>query len=384
MHRGKGSLRSWLAVSLVTTAVGCGGAEAPAAAGPGGPGGRGPTSFPVEVQPVRSQKVEYTVNAVGSVEAFEQIEVTSRVAGAVERVRFVEGQSVRKGDVLVEIEPERYRLTVQSAQANYEKAQASLNEAQAGLRRREQASANNPGLIPAEEVETWRTRTRTAAAQVAEARAALEQAKLSLRDAFVSAPAGGIIQTRTVQTGQYVQPGTVLATLVRRDPLLIRFQVPEQESARIRRGMTVRFTVTEAASDLTARITHVAESASTSSRMVVVTATVDDPRRGSLKPGAFARVTIPIGTATAAPVVPQTAIRPSEKGFLAFVVENETAKERVLQLGMRTPAGDVEVRSGLSPGELLVVRGAEALQDGAAVKVTRSEEPMTIRPLTTP
>jgi multidrug efflux system membrane fusion protein len=76
-----------------------------------------------------------------------------------------------------------------------------------------------------------------------------------------------------------------------------------------------------------------------------------------------------VGTARRAPVIPQTAVRPSERGFLAYVVEDGTARERVLQLGLRTAGGDVEVRSGLAAGERVVVRGAEALRDGVKVRV---------------
>jgi multidrug efflux pump subunit AcrA (membrane-fusion protein) len=68
-------------------------------------------------------------------------------------------------------------------------------------------------------------------------------------------------------------------------------------------------------------------------------------------------------------VIPQTAIRPTDRGFLAFVVEDEVARERVLELGLRTADGRVEVRSGLAAGESLVVRGAEALRDGAKVAI---------------
>ena len=68
-------------------------------------------------------------------------------------------------------------------------------------------------------------------------------------------------------------------------------------------------------------------------------------------------------------MIPQTAVRPSERGFLAFVVEDGKAVERVLTLGLRTAGGLVEVRSGLAAGESLVVRGAEALRAGAAVRV---------------
>ena len=84
-------------------------------------------------------------------------------------------------------------------------------------------------------------------------------------------------------------------------------------------------------------------------------------------------MSVPIGSSTDAPVIPQTAVRPSERGFLAFVVSGAKASERVLELGLRTPDGLVEVRHGLAPGESLVVRGAEALHDGAKVRVVGSQ-----------
>ena len=334
-------------------------------------GGGGPMAFPVEVKPVESRDVEYTVTAVGSLEAFEQVEVTSRVTGAVERVLFTEGQAVGAGQQLVEIEPERYRLAVAAAQATLSKQQASRAEAEAGYSRRVAVSQKSPGLIRGEEVETWRTKVQTAAAEVSQAQAALAQAQLNLRDAFVRAPVSGIIQTRTVRTGQYVQPGAVIATLVRRDPLLLRFQIPEQDATPVHPGMTAYFAVAEGKTENPARITHVAAAASQTSRMVEVTANVANPNRAELRPGAFARVRIPIGAKRGTPVVPQTAIRPSERGFLAYVVKDDVVEQRILQLGMRTSDGQVEVKQGLSPGESLVVRGAEALRDGAKVKVAK-------------
>ncbi len=179
-----------------------------------------------------------------------------------------------------------------------------------------------------------------------------------------------MIQTRNIQTGQYVQPGAALATLVRREPLLLRFQVPEQDAARIRPGMRGRFVVRDSAKQYSALLTHVAASADSTSRMVAVTAQVDDPARSSLRPGSFAQVTVPVGSTVEAPVIPQIAVRPSERGFLAFVVEGDVAREREVQLGLATDDGRVEVKSGVKRGEKLVVRGAEALRDGAKVRVT--------------
>jgi len=356
-------------IVLLTPLFGCS-KQADGDGGQGGAGKQPSLQFPVEVEPVHVAPVEYTVSAVGSVEAFERVEVTSRVAGAVESVRFSEGQFVRRGERLVEIDPQRFRLAVSAAEATLQKQRAALSEAQISLARRESVNAKSPGLIRGEEVEIWRTRAQTAAAEVAQAETALEQARLNLNDAFVAAPVSGVIQTRIVQTGQYVPVGTMLATLVRRDPLLLRFQLPEQDSVRVRPGMRSTFHVSEDPYAYSAVITHVAESASTDSRMVAVTAHVNDAKRNALKAGSFARVTIPIGGTASAPVIPQTAIRPSERGFLAFVVENGEAKERILTLGMRTAEGRVEVRAGLRPGEQLVVRGAEALKNGSKVKVS--------------
>lgn len=351
---------------LVIALFGC--SKKDEGAGPPG-GGKGKMAFPVELAPVPGERVEYSVSAVGSVDAYERVQVTARVSGVIEHVRFAEGDVVKKGQVLVEIDPARFNLAVRSAKATLERAQASAAEAQQNLDRREKAGADGAGVFSKEDVDGWRTRARTGAAQVAEARAALDEANLNLRDAYVRAPIEGKMQTRTVQTGQFVQPGTVLGTVLRRDPLLLRFPVPEADAPRLSAGMNVLFKVTGIEHDFTAKITLVADAADPATRMVPIVAEVADEKKDSLRPGAFADVTVRVGATENAPVIPQTAIRPSEKGFLAFVVENNVAHERVLALGMRTADGRVEVRKGLKPGEMLVVRGAEPLRDGTTVRV---------------
>jgi membrane fusion protein, multidrug efflux system len=304
----------------------------------------------------------------------------------VERIRFAEGNVAGANQVLVEIEPQRYRLAVESARAALEKAKAGLADAQAGLERREKAVVGTPGLIPGEEIETWRTRLRTAEAEVAERQAAFAEASLNLHDAYVRTPVAGTIESRKVETGQFVQPGAVLATLVRRDPLLLRFSVPSGEASELRPGMVARFK-TQAAEGQpgSARITYVAQGADPNTRMVAVTAHValepkaskgrKEPQATPFRPGAFAQVTVPVGGTRESPVLPQTAVRPTERGFVAFIVEKGLARERVLTLGLRTPEGDIEVKGGVRPGEQVVIRGAEALRDGAAVNVQSSKDP---------
>ena len=349
---------------------GGGGNETALPGGPGGAGRGGPPSMPVETAVVATREVEFTITAVGSVEAFEVVQVTARVPGAVEVVRFREGTRVREGEALVEIEPERYRLAAAEARAALEKARAALAEAESGLGRRRGANEKTAGLISGEEVEAWQTRVLTARAEVAAREAALQQAERNAGDAVARAPFAGVVQTRDVQTGRYVQPGTLLATLVRRDPLLLRFQVTEPDAARLATGQSVRFAVQSGGGERRARVVYVAESADAASRMVAVTAEVQLPD-GDLRPGTFAEVTVPVERSRAAIVVPQTAVRPSERGFLAYVVQGGKARERVLTLGMRTLDGLVEVRQGLAVADSLVVRGAEALREGQAVRAGR-------------
>jgi len=333
---------------------------------------RAKITFPVEAAGVELKSLVYSVAAVGSIEAFEKVQVTARVSGVVDRVLFSEGNFAKLDQVLVEIETERYRLAVEAAQASYEKAEAALADAEAGLKRREAAIKQTPGLIPGEEVETWRTKVQLAKSDVAQAKAALNQASLNLHDAYVRAPFSGIIQTRTVQTGLYVQTGMVLATLVRRDPLLLRFKVPERDAAQMHPGLTAVFKVRDNELEYSSKIVHVAASADEVTRMVEITAEIIDTKDGSLRPGAFAEITVPVSSARSVPVIPQTAVRPSERGFIAFVVENDTAQERILTLGMRTADGQVEVLSGLNVGEILVIRGGEALRNGVPVKISQA------------
>ena len=358
-----------VAAAALTVIVLAGACKKKADAPAGRAGGRGRMQFPVDVQKVEVRSLVYTVTAVGSVDAFEKVQVTARVSGAVDRVRFAEGEFAQAGQVLVEIETERYRLALESAQAALEKAEASKADAEAGLKRRVAVIAQNPGLIPGEEVETWRTKVLTAASEVAQTRSSLNTAKLNLSDAFVKAPISGIIQTRTVQTGQYIQTGTVLATLVRRDPLLLRFRVPERDAARIKPGQKAVFRVREDSREFTAKVVHVAETADDTSRLVDITANIDDTSDKSLRPGSFAEISVPVASPGQAPVIPVGSVRPSERGFIAYVVEADKAVERILTLGMRSADGQVEVLSGLTGGETLVVRGNEALSNGVSVRI---------------
>jgi multidrug efflux system membrane fusion protein len=348
------------------------GESRPTAQGRGPRGAGAAVAFAVDVMPVVAKTVDYIVQAPGTLEAFERIQVTARVSGVVDKVNFSEGQDVKKGDVLAVIDSERFQLAVNSAKAGLEKVQASQKDTEAMVARREGASADHPGLIPGEELATYQTKTLTAKADTAVANESLKVAQLNLRDAFVRAPIDGVIQTRTVETGQYVNTGYLMATLLRADPLLLRFQVEPDYAPRLKPGMPVSFTLRETQGDFKAKITLVAAAADAATHTVAVTAQVDsDNKKYWLRPGSFCSVSIDVGAKREAPVIPRLATRATDHGYIVYVVQNDVAAEKVVTLGMNTKDGWVEVRSGLTAGELLVVRGVESLTNGAKVNASK-------------
>jgi membrane fusion protein, multidrug efflux system len=338
-----------------------------------GGGGEGGIAFAVDLLQVEKKKIDYIVTAPGTIDAFEHVQVTARVAGAVDRVALREGQDVKKGDVLVTIDGERFRLSVNSAKAQLDKANAAQKDVEAQVARREGASEKNPGLIMGEELETFRTKVLTAKADTAIAAEAVKVAELNLRDSAVRAPIDGIIQTRTVETGQYVQTGYVMATLLQNDPMLLRFQVEPSEAVRLKPNMAVDFTMRETQRAFNAKISLVAGAADPTTHMVGVTAQVNagEGRGYWLRPGSFCDVSMDVGASRDAAVIPRTATRATDHGYVVYVAEGETAKEIPVTLGMNSKDGWVEIRSGLSGGEWLVVRGAEALTTGSKIRGTR-------------
>ncbi len=339
-------------------------------AGRGGAGGR-KLEYPVETAPLAMRHVQYTISAPGSLDAFQQVQITARVAGAVDKVSFTEGQAVTAGDTLVSIEADRYQVAVDQAGAQLQKSKANEKQAEDQLKRRQGAVKDHPGLIAGEEIATYQTTVATAQADVAASNEAVRVAQLNLRDSSVHAPIAGVVQTRTVQVGQYLQPGAVLATILQRDPLLLRFQVGEADAPRLKNGMKANVTLRESQHSYVASIDLVAGAADPTTRLVPVTATLDTTdHQYWLRPGAFCEVTVPIGDARDAIVVPVISVQPTENGNVVWVVENNVARSKQVQVGMYTQDGAVEVTKGLAVGEQLVVRGLDALVDGAPVKVS--------------
>jgi multidrug efflux system membrane fusion protein len=228
----------------------------------------------------------------------------------------------------------------------------------------------------------------TAQADIASAKEALAIAQLDLVESSVTSPIKGVVQSRTVQQGEYLQPGAVLATLLQRFPMLVRAEVSETDAPRLQAGMTASVTLRESKYTFTAKLTLIAGAADQTTRMVPITgqfdATETSEHIGRLRPGASCQVNIPVGTAHDAIIVPSLAIAPTETGNVVFILDPKTSTvhQVAIETGMHTSDGGIELTRGVNAGQTMVVRGIEPLSEGAPVKVnsTLSEQQALVPP----
>jgi multidrug efflux system membrane fusion protein len=341
---------------------------AAAACGPtqGAPAKKGPGGLRVRAVPVVQQDVVYEIRAVGSLSADEVVQVTAEVEGPVRDVTFNEGVRVSPETLLARIDPERYRLEAQRAEASLRKAESERARAQAELTRREMLAKDQ--LVSVEELNRARGDLEGTTGEAEAAKAARDMARENQRRSEVRASRSGVVNTKTIETGQFVKEGQVLATIVDASRLRLRFTVSEGESLRAKVGQEVGFVVKPLGSrTFKAKIYHVGAMADPQTRQVEVLAWVSNA--GELKPGFYAEVELSSEMHKGALVVPRAAVQPSEKGFVAYVVEDGKARLRTVERGLETDGGLVEIVSGLKVGDNVVTEGSDRLADGIAVQL---------------
>jgi len=340
-------------------------------------GGPAPASAPassgrvlrVATERAGVRDVTYSLAAVGSLEAQEEVRIVAGVEGVVTAVRFREGDAVTTGTVLALIDPDRFRVEAERAKANLDRTEAQHAQSLSDLRRREELLKHVPPLVSDEEVERARQEAERLRASVAEARAELELAEIDQKRSIVRPLVAGTINSKSVVTGQHVEAKDVLATLVNTAALNVRFKVSEQESVHLQDGMEVHFTTaSRPGRDFTAKVFHVSSSADPATRMVESLARVSNAT-GELKPGFFAEVRADVENRKNVVVIPDRAVLSTDRGFVVFEVLNGKAVERRVGLGLRTKEGTVEIASGLQPNAEIVTDGGDILRDGVDVQV---------------
>lgn len=334
-------------------------APAPAAQSAGGASGR-PTA--VEVAPVTVRASVTTTDAVGTILSNESVQLRPEVDGRVDELRFDEGQDVRLGNVLVELDRSIER-------AQLAQAQAALRLAEANFQRARDLQRSNAGTQRAlDEAEAGRLN----------ARAELDLAEARLEKRVIRAPFDGRVGLRRISPGAFVTAGTVIVNLEQIDPLKVDFRIPEVFISVVRPGQTIAVTVDALGQRAFAGVISAIDPlVDEGGRAIVIRATVENDE-GLLRPGLFARVRLNLQERNDAVFVPETALLPQgDKQFVFRVVDEAGTKKAArveVTLGRRE-LGEVEIRSGLEPGDVIVGAGAAKLREGGVIQAIEREAP---------
>jgi membrane fusion protein (multidrug efflux system) len=369
-----------LAIGLAILGSGCGGDDQAAAgqgqgtsaqsksagnpAGASGANGRGGPpagpATPVAVAIAARGPIASYYSATATLEAEKQAQILARVSGVVTSIQREEGDRVRAGEQLLEIEDDEYRLRKEQTAAVLATQRARHDRLQGMWQE---------NLVSAEEYDAIKSDLETAGAEAA-------LAELNLSYTRVTAPFTGKVVRRVVDVGQNVSPGTPLFDLADFDPLLARVHVPSKEFRSLRPDQVVRLGLDSDQRRLEGRITLISPVIDPQSGTIKVTVEIPEYPEGT-RPGDFAEVNIVTEVRDHALLVPKIALVTDKSEQVVYVVSaDSTAVRRVVEVGFQDE-DNAEIRSGVEAGESVVVRGQRSLKPGARVKILEDTLPGT-------
>ena len=308
-------------------------------------------AIPVEVVKAANRPIAASYTGTAALEPLAESQVVAKTSGVALAVLVQEGQQVKAGQPLVRLDPDRARLAVAQAEAQ-------LRKLENNYRRAQQLVAQQ--LISAGEVDQMRY-------DLENARAQYNMATLELSYTTVTAPIAGVVASRSIKPGNFVQINSPIFRIVDSQRLEATLNVPEREIAKLRPGQQVRL-VADAlpGREFTGSVDRVAPVVDTGTGTFRVVATFAGD--GELQPGMFTRLGINYDQRADALVVPRTALLEDGGEPAVYVVRDGKAARSALKLGY-DEAGWVEVREGLQAGDAVVVAGKAALREGSEVQV---------------
>jgi len=335
-----------------------------------------PPAVPVTVMEATLRQVPITFEAVGRTEGSREVQIRARVTGILERQLYTEGDSVKAGATLFQIERAPFEIELQQARGAL--AQELAREELARQEFERLKGLADRRAISQKEADQAASGARQSSAAVQVARARVRQAELNLSYTTVSAPIGGITGRAQQSIGSLVSPNNdsaVLTTLTRGDPLWVRFSLSEEEYARLRRGEGKQSEVRIELADgspypESAKLNFAGSTVDAATGTVQMRAEVANPKL-ALLPGQFVRVRVVTGTQQAI-VVPQSAVMQNEGGrFVWLAAADGRAVQRAIRAG--TWVGrDWVVLEGLKPGDQVIIDNLVRLRPGALVAAKKA------------
>ena len=338
-----------------------------------------PPAVAASVATVEPRETTPSEEFSGRLEAVERVEIRSRVAGAVQEIRFREGALVKQGDLLVVIDPSLYAAEVDRAQAQVASARARLTLTKADFDRGQQLSTSS---ITQRELDTRVNAYREAEAALKTAEAALKTAELNLGYTEIRAPVSGRIGKVEITVGNLIAAGPsspLLTTLVSINPIYASFNAGEQVVTRALKTLAdekmpgaidripVQMTLLSDSKPVKGKMQFIDNQVDPSSGTVRVRAVFDNAD-GRLMPGQFARLTMGQPKPEPALLVSERAVGTDQnKKFVMVVDAKNQAEYREVTLGASVDGLRV-VSSGLQPGERIVVNGLQRVRPGVTIK----------------
>ena len=373
MSRGK-----WIGLFVVVAVAGViawrvlGGSAGEHRGGRGAGPGQEEAPIPVTAVAAASRDVPVFLTALGTVQALNTVTVSAQVSGQLRAVHFQEGQEVKKGDLIAEIDPRTYQAALDQAIGLKRQHEAQLAASRSTLKRYDELIEKK--FVSAQDLENQRQTVRQQEAVIASDDAAISNARTQLGFTRIVAPIDGLAGIRQVDVGNLVQAnGTGIVVLTQTRPLNVMFNLPQQDMAKVRDADATPLKVLALSRTDT---TPIAEGTLTVIDNTIDTTTAtfklksefaNDDRK--LWPGEFVNVRLQVKTVQGGIVVPATGIQQGPDGEYAWVVQgDDTVKMQKVVGAGSVDGGGVLIGEGLAVGDRVVTEGQFRLKTGAKVK----------------
>jgi membrane fusion protein, multidrug efflux system len=319
-------------------------------------------------QTVSAAKVETktwapSISALGTARAANGVELAFETAGIVKEIKFKANQNVRVGEVLVQLDDTVERADLTDVQANVKTAESNFERAKTLSSRGYGTEANFD----------------QASALLAAARSRLARLQATIEQKALKAPFSGVIGISRIDVGQYLQPGTVIASFQDLSSMKVDFTVPEQSAGEIKLGQEVRLGVNPNDLPFKGKVIGKDPQVDPKTRLVSVQALIEDNKDQAILPGQFLHVDVVLPAEPNVITVPQTAVVTSLYGDYVYTIEQEEKAGQQVQVTKqvfvksgRRRGGALEVLSGLTVGQQVVASGQNKLQAGSTVKIDNS------------
>lgn len=343
-------------------------------------------AMPVRVVKAERRALAVHLKAIGTAIPLNTVTVRSRVDGLLLKVLFEEGQMVKAGDVLAEVDPEPYRIDLAQAEGRQRQNTAQLQNARADLERFRQLYQRN--LVTSQEMETAEALVRQREGTLAADQAAVDEARLQLGYTRIEAPIAGRTGLRRVDAGNLVRANDAngLVVITQTQPIAVMFTVPEVDLAKVLEPMRAGERLTVEAWDRSEQhLLATGVLVTVDNQIDLATGTVrlkaEFPNQDErLFPNQFVNVRLRVRTLADAIIIPAAAVQFGSRGTYVFVV-NDKNQSTVREIVLGAVEGSEQaVTSGLVPGDAVVLEGIDRLREGRNVVIVEDGVAVTPPP----